>query len=704
MRRPCRAFGGALFAAALVLTGALGARVPWLRGAAFSDYIVAHAPQIAFVRRAWEAWHTVPLWSPVYNAGYPLYANPLASPAYPPGWLAYLLPVPWGLNLTLLLHLAWGVLGWGCWARGKGLRAWPWFGLVAGLLPRTLAYFLGGHVTLVYALAWFPWMLWGVDARPRWMPAGALALIVLADPRAAVLAAPLLAVAAWQKAGRRAWQDLARWAVLAGLGAAPLWLPLLVFTMHSARGRMTFADRTLFSTPWYLALDLWAPLPYPPNLGVEFRAYVPWSIALLALSGWRDRTVRGWLALAGLGVMLALGRYGPLALLWRLPGLTWLRVPARFWWLTAFAGLIAAGLVAARGEAPPTTHGYRRGWWFWGVGGLLLRGLGWPLLFSAHIVPWAYAFASAADALAWWRLRPGRGRVTGWAPWALALLAGLATLGPYASARDLASIEATDVRVAQRVLRAAGTAPHPWGRRWIGPRVYSPSYSIGQWTAARLGVPLAYGVDPLYTAAWASWLQRASRVPMVGYSVVLPPLANGDPDTANKAHRPSAERLAEARVRYAVAAFPQDARGWVLRWSWAGLWVYENAHRCPPAWVEDPARPGCSAARPASVVHWSPHRVVLVVQGPGRVVLSEGAYPTWQVRVDGLRVAAVPRGPWRAVDVPAGAHRVEWRLWPWDLALGWALAGLGLAMVGVDQCWLSLRRDHGRSAALTQGG
>ncbi|NPA30851.1 MAG: YfhO family protein, partial [Chloroflexi bacterium] len=114
----------------------------------------------------------------------------------------------------------------------------------------------------------------------------------------------------------------------------------------------------------------------------------------------------------------------------------------------------------------------------------------------------------------------------------------------------------------------------------------------------------------------------------------------------------------------------------------AGQWVYENAYACPAAWVEDPARPDCTAARPARVTRWTPNRVIVQAQGPGRLVLSEAAYPTWQVRVDGRPVAAEARGPWRAVTLPPGPHRVEWLLRPWDLALGWAVAAAtGLALL-----------------------
>ncbi|NPA27073.1 MAG: hypothetical protein GXO36_05710, partial [Chloroflexi bacterium] len=599
---------------------------------------------------------------------------------------AYALPIPWGLNLTLLLHLAWGSLGWGCWARGKGLRAWPVFGLVAGLLPKTMAHTLGGHVTLVYATAWMPWLVRASErARPGPWPGVVLALIALADPRAAVLALPLMAFAAWH-GERRAWLGrVLGWTGLAALLAAPLALPLAVFTSHSPRGTMSFEDRTVYSIPVPLFVaEFGGALPLHPSLVTEYRIYIPWSVTLLAWVAWNRGKAKRWLALAGLAALLALGRYGPLAPLWYLPGLTWIRVPARFGWVLAFALLMAASHGIHATPVPPSSR-YRLGWLAWGLGGLLLRIVGWPLLFARYIHLGAYALAGLADAYAWFSLRPGTRRVAEGRLWAAALLASLATIYPYVNVKPLSSVEAQDARLAQAVLRDAGLDQRAWAERWTGPRVYSPIYSIGQWTAARVGLPLAYGVDPLYTTSWATWLIEASRIPRHKYSVVLPPWVEKESvsELRKVASRPNLRQLAEARVGYIASIFPLDSPEAQPLGRVAGAWLYRYPKPCPMAWVEPPERPGCEGARVAQVLQWTPNRVVLRAQGPGRLVLSEGAYPTWRVRIDGQPAAPDPtREPWRAVVLPPGEHRVEWTLRPWDGLLGWTIAGitsLGLA-------------------------
>jgi hypothetical protein len=69
---------------------------------------------------------------------------------------------------------------------------------------------------------------------------------------------------------------------------------------------------------------------------------------------------------------------------------------------------------------------------------------------------------------------------------------------------------------------------------------------------------------------------------------------------------------------------------------------------------------------------------------PGLLVLSETAYPGWQVRVDGeaaegLKAYSVVR----AVCVPAGAHTVEWEYVPTIFMMGGMLSLVGLVAVGV---------------------
>jgi hypothetical protein len=92
-----------------------------------------------------------------------------------------------------------------------------------------------------------------------------------------------------------------------------------------------------------------------------------------------------------------------------------------------------------------------------------------------------------------------------------------------------------------------------------------------------------------------------------------------------------------------------------------------------------------------------PDHQQLRVQTPGGLIVSSGLlFPGWSVRVDDLPAEPVEVDlALRAVRVPPGEHRVEWRYRPtW---LGAAFAGTGLAFVAA--CGLVVQgRRRGRAS------
>jgi uncharacterized membrane protein YfhO len=59
-------------------------------------------------------------------------------------------------------------------------------------------------------------------------------------------------------------------------------------------------------------------------------------------------------------------------------------------------------------------------------------------------------------------------------------------------------------------------------------------------------------------------------------------------------------------------------------------------------------------------------------------------YPGWRVKVDGVQAKVeTAQGIFRAVDLPAGEHSVEFDFWPATVLLGGALTLLGIAALGV---------------------
>jgi hypothetical protein len=166
--------------------------------AIYSDLAISHFPNAVFLKNALLEWHQVPLWSPTILSGYPFAANPLSGLWYPPGWLALIFPLPLGFNLLIALHLLWGGIGLQRLLRSEGLvhEAALLGALAFEAMPKVFAHYGAGHLTLLYAIPWTPWLLLA-ERRAYQVPRAAarlaqpglvLALIFLADVRWAVFA------------------------------------------------------------------------------------------------------------------------------------------------------------------------------------------------------------------------------------------------------------------------------------------------------------------------------------------------------------------------------------------------------------------------------------------------------------------------------------------------------------------------------------
>ncbi len=147
----------------------------------YSDLMLTHWPNAHFMRQSVLQDHVWPLWNPTQLSGIPFAANPLSGLYYPPNWIFLILPITPAFNLLLALHLCLGGLGMMQLARrllakragpagSDGSSRWrpdlsvrEQGALVAGLAwalaPRLWAHLGAGHVGLVYAAGWLPWVI-----------------------------------------------------------------------------------------------------------------------------------------------------------------------------------------------------------------------------------------------------------------------------------------------------------------------------------------------------------------------------------------------------------------------------------------------------------------------------------------------------------------------------------------------------------------
>lgn len=692
----------------------------YLPGAEFSDLTVSHLPNALFLRRALTEWHQIPLWSPTILSGYPFAANPLSGLFYSPGWLSVIWPTAWTFNLLAGLHLTWGGVGMALFLKKQNLRELPavFGGLTFAFMPKLLAHYGAGHITLLYAVSWTPWLLSASTlsstpflSRPLLSPAVILALIFFADVRWAAFAGILWM--AWCFLGGFACSQIGVGGALAngtpGADApaseipplnrvppskpsasfrallrpmffffaqllltaalvAPLALPLLEYMRLSTRAALGVEDVLAFSLPPARLLGFLF-----PELGgnQEWVVYPGMFTLTLALMGlfWpavRRKLAFGW-GVLGVALLYALGENLPgMTLLAHSPGISLLRVPPRAMFLAGMALSVLAAFALEHLLAGVRIKERRAGMrvlvLLFGLTAMMAVGV----RFLSGTLPPNFAWGAGMAGVALLSLGRLLHNAT---PRGLGLLivglslfdlcgVGVQSLAP----RTPAEIYADQAEVAQFL----AAQPGPF-------RVYSPSYSLPQTTAARFNLDLADGVDPMQLQSYVTFMTNATGVPQTGYSVTMPPF-EGEVATSNAAYLPNANLLGLLNVRYLVTAFDLQTKGLSLLQTFGSTRIYENTLAHPHAWMQD------GTPLPDTELTWTPNRITLTATGPGQLVLSELAYPGWQVSVDGMRTEILTvDGLLRGVDLPAGTHEVIFAFWP--ASISWGLSIFILAML-----------------------
>ena len=775
------AFAAPVLVLQLLAVGGLivGAQTLFLR-----DVMATHVP-MKVAQARWLRAAELPLLDPQRAGGQPLVGNPNALPLYPDNVLFLAAPPLWAVNAHFWLHFL--LAPWAAYwlARRLGLPSRPaWaagacYGLSGWFLGQLAYYNLVGGAALAPALA--AASLAARDGHRRGAAASGLiwALLLLAgDPTYAALAlgAAGLAVvlvpraqpgghdASATAAGRRVRPHLALATLVAALAlgtllAAPQIVEALRILPTSTRGVRGYdaKARTFGSWDPRTAVELLLPFPFgrvdrigPGGFwGHRFHpGGLPFFLALhpgllcLALAGFgalRRGPPRTWaLALCGIGVFVALGRFNPLlAPLLRIPGADLLRFPIKAWMLVALglAALAGAGWERAfRAE----DRGPRRALGRLLIAAALLYAAAGATLFLARdavarrlpaLLPegserafaagqpdrWVAGCATLAGVALLLALveRLGHGRPAFGGAALLAAHAGtqLLLLAPGTMPRDAVAhylrpppfeeLVPPGSRVAHGgVNRLFGAAPRrrtPDGHvHWLARQGGDAGYPM---SGVAAGWHYELATSPEGLDAFLSLLARDAvrrlpdpgrvrllRVWGVEWLLLERPLAEGTRGAAEVAvrggplapvHLYRLERpLDEARVVLGVV--PAAAPGDALR---ALLDPAFDPRRQVVLAGGQPAPAGSGGAR---LLELGPQRLLAATEAPrpGWLVVERAWQPLWRATVDGRQAAVVPANLHRlAVAVPAGRHEV--RLTADRRPLRWSVAGAGLGALGL---------------------
>ena len=313
------------------------------------DLTTLHWPLRAVYQRLVEAGGWPPAWNPLEDNGQPFAANPQHAALHPLTWLFHLLPFAAAFSLQLLLPLLgtaaamllllrtlglgriaalYGAVVWGLGGWALSLSNLPPLLLTAAPLPAILAFALrirrgGGTVDAVGLAASLALACAGGE--PLSLAAAAIALAVVAfAPRTAVVRGD-----GEPTVPRGTTLALAAGVALGLLMAAAVLLPAARLLSRSARATPLPAAE---ATEWSLPPERLAELFVPPDAAASgqggqslfwtrvlyaertvplvYSLYLGLLLPPLVIAGLR-RTPAAWLALAGGGLMLALGDHVP---------------------------------------------------------------------------------------------------------------------------------------------------------------------------------------------------------------------------------------------------------------------------------------------------------------------------------------------------------------------------------------------------------
>ncbi|NKQ36844.1 MAG: hypothetical protein HF973_14695 [Chloroflexi bacterium] len=689
----------------------------------------------------------LPLWDLAQFSGYPFLSNPQVALFYLPTWLALILPVRLGISWYVLLHLVIAGVGMFAYVRfvsrseGGALLAALAFAFSGFMAARIWA----GHVGLIAVHSWLPWMLlalvWSVQRKSIW--AGILAglpfaLAVLAGHTTSLLYVGLI----WAVFGLfliwtgHSWKLVVRQMALAGgvglaLSAVQL-LPLLEFMGASSRAAApSYEFAAAFSLPPAHLITLLLPEFFgePTRAGYwsvpsfDELAYYAGVLPLLGLVlALRKPTRLVWfyVALLVIGLLLALGSYGFLhPIVYDLfPPFRLARAPAR----TAFLYVFAASALLGEGMAIwqrrlPADRAQLAQLLRWTLGVILAAGVAalaaTGAVFAAQhptetsgrlwhqLGGWGLAllFLLAGGALLWRYLTAVQKRPRAWA---LAGLAALLLADLWIFGFKLVYLGDTAVSPlwtdAQTIIGDELTRVLPWG------------VSIFEQNGAgQVGLESVFGYNALEIGANIAFASsvpdpRSAAYDILGAGYVI---ADGKLDNYGDGARPlqlveqtenvwvyrRGRILPLARLVNQIEVIPdtQQATARVHQPDFDPSTTAILAESVSCESVGD-AELGTAIIQEKRSGYW---RIRTDSPAPAILVLSETAYPGWQVTIDGEQAewqkayTAV-----RAICVPAGVHLVEWTYAPRYKPGGLiSLAGLALVFAAM----VKLRREQPRS-------
>lgn len=650
----------------------------FLKSSNYTDIAISHFPNLLFIQQTISQHHQIPLWSNLILAGYPFAANPLSGLWYLFGWVAVLFPLPMGININLIIHISSAFVGLFIFLREEG-RSNPGavFGaIVFSLSTRLFSHLGAGHLSLIYAVSWTPWLLLFTRKYSNsslWykqlFPGIIFGFIFTADPRW-ILPAGLI----WffyllkLKRGFKSVGQIGILSFITGLvTSAGAWLPLIQYIPLTTRSLLTNQDKLIYSLDFEKLIGFFIP---------EFGGFSEWVVypgaisVLLFVFGIfiykENKEIRFWYYAALISLVLSLGSNFPFVnTIFSLPVFSLLRVPPRFIWLFFLSIAVIGSFVMDYLVSQEKNYKFDRIFFISPV-------IAFVILISVGVVfvtgnitinmIWAsffYLISFICIAIVYHR-KINR------------VLYSLLFIGILFIDLTGINIQSLRFKSSRDVLNIPTDLENILASLPSYARIYTPSYSLTQEQAGRLGIAQINGIDPMQLSGYVNYFSLSSGIPVEQYTVTLPPFNNGDPKKDNAAFCPEKEYLRNLNVFYILSNFEfVNCIGWEQFQKLNDIYVYQLEGK----FASDQTN---NERLIANISEYTPNKIVLLTSESANMVLSEVYYPGWIAFVDGEKTVVNSNGIFRAIEVPAGEHVVELLFRPFPVYLGVSIQLLGL--------------------------
>ncbi len=665
----------------------------WPHSGLGSDISYRHWPDLTGYARNWNAGRA-PVWDSLVAMGRPLAGDPTVLFLYPFDIVFAWLPPALAFNTLDTLHVLLAGLFTFLFLR-MGYNTSRPAALVGAFTfafaPKFISHLAGGHVGLVWGVAWAPAVLLGLKlAFDGWLLGAALGGLALALQMPTHLQMPyytaVIASAYWVwytipslwSAARGEPDDWKRvrwlaaayavWLVAFVLLAAAVLLPLLELLPYNSRGNFALADANLYALPPFMLITMLVPPNFQFPEWTMFMGVLPLVLGGIGWLASRERPWRFFALLAAGALIFALGTSTPFFALANalIPGFKMLRVPTRLWFFGGLALAVLAGWGAdLMGSDAVREYLRARSRWLATtavvyMGGGLVAWLGYWLMFRSWHVPMALRLITAGLVIgaggAWLKGRLS-GRTLQW----LMIPILLFDLLPLASAH----IDLVDPHLT--FLHSAPALDYVSAQAGIF-RVYSVAGDLPYAVAAARGVETLEGLLAFQIYHTGQAIREATGCGTASYATAIPPCLADRIRTS----MPDAEKLGRLNVRY-VLSYERLADPDLRLVMNGDPAVYENLLWQPRARLTNDGS--------AEIVGRSAgeFEIKVDVASPEQLIVAETWLPGWQATVDGQ-----PRNVERVEDaligvsVEPGEHRVRFVYDPLPWEIGWRVSAVAL--------------------------